>query len=122
MKVHIVILASILFLIACKTQYQAKPKYDFPPAMAANIRENFTKICDQGAILYDKNCAHCHNSKVKGKTVIPDFTEEKLVGYTIRVANKKHEASMPDTLVSAEELGLISTFLMYKVKNKLASK
>ena len=120
MKARTLILLSILFLIACKTQY--KPRYDFPPAMAANIRENFTKICDQGAILYDRNCARCHNSKVKGKMIIPDFTEEKLVGYTIRVANKKHEANMPDSIVSAEELGLISTFLMYKTKNNPVNK
>jgi mono/diheme cytochrome c family protein len=122
MKVRFMMLLSILFLIACKTQYKPRPKYDFPPAMAANIRENFAKICDQGAILYDKNCARCHNSKVKGKMVIPDFTEEKLVGYTIRVANKKHEANMPDSIVSAEDLGLISTFLMYKTKNNPANK
>jgi len=104
-----------MLLLACKTQKKAA--YDFPPSMAANIRADFTKICDQGAFLYDKNCARCHNTKVKGKIIIPDFTEEKLVGYTIRIANKKHEENMPDSIVTAEELGLISTFLTYKTKN-----
>jgi len=117
MKNIFLITISLLFFIACKTQKKAA--YEFPPAMAANIRFEFTKICDQGAVLYDKNCARCHNSKVKGKIIIPDFTEEKLVGYTIRVANRKHEENMPDSLVTAEELGLISTFLTYKAKNNL---
>ena len=44
----------------------------------------------------------------------PDFDQQQLQGYTIRVANKRHESSMPDSLVSEEELVLISTFLMYK--------
>ena len=48
------------------------------------------------------------------KTIIPDFDQQKLQGYTIRVSNKRHESSMPDSLVSEEELVLISTFLMYK--------
>lgn len=113
---NITIFLTILFFgIACKTQQKAL--YDFPPAMSVAIRTEFTKICDKGALLYNKNCARCHNSKVKGKIIIPDFTEEKLVGYTIRIANKKHEENMPDSIVSAEELGLISTFLMYKTKN-----
>lgn len=116
MKNTVLISVCLLFFIACASQ--KKVTYDFPPAMVGNIRAQFTEQCDKGKFLYDKNCARCHNTKVKGKTIIPDFSEEKLVGYAIRNSNKRHETSMPDTIVTAEELGLIMTFLTYKTKNK----
>ena len=67
--------------------------------------------------MYDINCAGCHNSKVKRKVVIPDFTLDQLIGYELRVSNPDHEDGIPETNVSAEELGLIMTFLNYKKKN-----
>ncbi len=117
MKSKILIGFGLVFFVACASQ--RKVTYDFPPAMAANIKVQFVEQCDKGKILYDMNCARCHNTKVKGKTIIPDFSEEKLVGYAIRNSNKRHETSMPDTIVTAEELGLIMTFLTYKTKNDL---
>lgn len=74
------------------------------------------EICNKGKVLYDINCAKCHNMVVKGKNIIPDFSQEKLTGYELRVANREHEGSMPDTKVTAEELVFISTFLTYKKK------
>jgi hypothetical protein len=41
-----------------------------------------------------------------------------LKGYEIRVSNAQREENMPDEKVTAEELGLISTFLLYKKKNE----
>jgi hypothetical protein len=113
----ITLLAAGLFAAACHTQKKAA--YDFPPAMAANIQFEFSKLCDRGSILYNEKCAHCHNIKVKGKMLIPDFPEEKLLDYALRVSNMQHETNMPDTLVTAEDLSLITTFLTYKAKNKL---
>lgn len=118
MKKYSIICVVILMIIACNSQ--KKVVYDFPPAMSAAIQSQFTEQCEKGRFLYSKNCARCHNTIVKGKTIIPDFSEEKLVGYAIRNSNRKHEANMPDTLVTAEELGLIMTFLTYKKKNELS--
>lgn len=115
MKKCIIVCLSLVVFVACASQ--KKVTYDFPPAMAANIQAQFTEQCDKGKFLYDKNCARCHNTIVKGKAIIPDFSQEKLVGYAIRNSNQRHESSMPDTLVSAEELGLIMTFLTYKKRN-----
>jgi mono/diheme cytochrome c family protein len=105
----------IILLAQCTTQ--KKLVYTFPEGMSEPVREQFAKECDKGKVLYDINCAKCHNATVKGKQVIPDFTSDQIKGYELRVSNAQHEANMPDELVTAEELGLISTFLNYKPKS-----
>jgi hypothetical protein len=85
--------------------------------MAPAVRKQYTDMCDKGKILYDINCAGCHNTVVKGKQVIPDFAPDKLTGYGLRISNSQHSGSMPDAKVSPEELGLITFFLGYKKKN-----
>jgi hypothetical protein len=94
-----------------------KVGYEFPAEMAENIKVEFTKLCDKGQILYNMNCASCHNIPEGKKSIIPDFTPEQLKGYEIRVSNPKHESDLPETKVTPEELGLISTFLTYKMKS-----
>jgi len=107
--------AIVFILIQCRSQ--KKIVYEFPEGMLPHVKTMYTPICDKGKILYDLNCAKCHNTKVKGKQIIPDFKPEQLTGYTLRVANAQHEKNMPDTLVTEEELGIIMTFLNYKKKN-----
>lgn len=111
----LLLLSLTLSTAACHTQ--KKISYDFPPAMSDNIRAGYTELCDKGKVLYERTCARCHTILVKGRRVIPDFSPEQLTGYTIRVSNKRHETSMPDSLVSVEDLSLITTFLTYKQKN-----
>jgi hypothetical protein len=55
--------------------------------------------------------------KKRGKDIIPDFSADALKGYELRVSNAEHEENMPDEKVTAEELSLISTFLLYKKRN-----
>jgi hypothetical protein len=93
-------------------------QYEFPEAMAQPVRNQFMVLCEKGRILYDINCSKCHNTEVKGKTVVPEFTKEQLGAYSIRVANQKHEMNVSEENVSAEELALITTYLTYKKKNK----
>src|SRR5262245_12022227 len=112
--VIITILFAGIFGLQCFAQKKQKVAYEFPPQMSPAVQAEFAKLCDKGQVLYQLNCAQCHNTKVKGKEVIPDFTQEKLIGYELRVSNQQHEADMPDTKVTAEELGLITTFLTYK--------
>lgn len=104
-----------VLLLACTAQKE--PLYELPQAMLPHVKAEYVKRCDKGKILYDLNCARCHNTKVKRKKIIPDFNPEQLTGYTLRVSNAQHESSMPDTLVTEEELGIIMTFLNYKIKN-----
>jgi len=105
------------FLIQAYAQQKAKVGYSFPPEMAAPVKAEYVKMWEKGQVLYELNCAKCHNKTIKGQVVIPDFTPEQLKGYEIRVLNKEHEEDMPDEKVTAEELILISTFLSYKTKN-----
>jgi cytochrome c5 len=115
------IILSSMFLataFAIAQKKQAKSEYVFPDAMAQPVRTEYAKLCEKGRALYELSCARCHNTLVKGKIVIPDFTEEQLGAYSIRVANPKHEDHVSEASVSAEELALISTFLTYKKKNE----
>ncbi len=91
--------------------------YHLPEAMLPHVKKEYLSRCEKGKILYDINCAGCHNTKVKGRIVIPDFTPEQLKGYELRVTNARHLESLTDTSVSEEELGVIMTFLTYKKKN-----
>src|SRR5215217_2440174 len=118
MKFKIAIAAIVLISLSACAVSQAKLIYEFPTEMAEPVKSEFLKICEKGKILYDINCAQCHNIKKGKKEIIPDFSPEQLKGYELRVANAQHEENMPDEKVTAEELGMISTFLMYKRKSK----
>ncbi|ABG60357.1 c-type cytochrome [Cytophaga hutchinsonii] len=115
-RIVVAVFVSVLLINSCKTQ--KKVVYEFPEAMSKPIQEQYAVMCEKGRVLYDLNCAGCHNKKVKGKTIIPDFTEEELGAYSIRMANAVHEENVSEARVSAEELNLITYFLTYKPRNK----
>ncbi len=117
-KVIILSVCSLIAILTTAQKKQTKVEYVFPDAMAQPVRDQYLKLCDKGKVLYELNCAKCHNTLQKGKTLIPDFTEEQLGAYSIRVANPRHEEHVSEASVSAEELTLISTFLTYKKKNE----
>lgn len=52
-----------------------------------------------------------------GREIIPDFSDEQLQGYALRIANKQHENNLPDDLVSEVDFGDIMLFLKYKKKS-----
>jgi len=112
----IVFFIGVVILSACSSQN--KIGYEFPSAMPEPVKTEFMKLCEKGKILYEINCAGCHNVKKGRKELIPDFTPEQLKGYELRVSNAQHEENMPDEKVTAEELALISTFLLYKKKTQ----
>ncbi len=107
-----VICALILVPLAC---HQQKILFELPTAMKEEVKTEYRQMCEKGALLYTTHCGGCHDKGSGRKRVIPDFTPEQIKGYEIRVLNKLHESAMPDSLLSADELVLISTFLMYKI-------
>jgi hypothetical protein len=114
---HFLRILTFVFAVLYNCTSQKKAEYDFPPQMLPHVQKAFKAQCDKGQTLYNLNCAKCHNYKVKGRTTIPDFRIEKLVGYTLRITNAKHKSELRDSSITTEELGLIMTFLTYKKKN-----
>lgn len=96
--------------------------YTLPEAMLPEVKGEYTKLCNKGQVLYETACSHCHNSGTKRRPVIPDFSQQQLTGYALRVSNRQHERNMPDSLVTEEELNTIVIFLTYKNKNKTKAK
>jgi hypothetical protein len=119
-KITTLSFVTVCIMLACTAQKKAQ--YELPEEMLPHIKVEYKKRCDQGKILYDMSCGKCHTKKVRGKEIIPDFNPDQLTGYTLRVSNARHESSMPDSLVSEEELGIIMTFLSYKKKNNSQKK
>jgi len=118
MKRKLIIGSLITFIIIAACTSSKKVQYELPDEMLPHVKIEYAKRCDEGLILYTMSCGKCHNTKERGKTIIPDFNPDELTGYTLRVSNARHESSMPDSLVTEEELGIIMTFLSYKKKNK----
>lgn len=95
-----------------------KAPLEFPEAMLPEVKADYQKVCERGYALYKLSCAKCHSSKKWGREVIPDFKEEQLTGYALRISNARHESNLPDSLVSELDLADIMMFLRYKKKNR----
>lgn len=116
-KITIIIIITMVCWLHAFAQKKKKPEYVFPPQMAQPVQDQYTELCNKGKALYAVNCAKCHNEKKNGKLIIPDFTEEQLGAYSIRVANAQHEEMVSEMMVPADELTLISTYLTYKPRS-----
>lgn len=103
----------VLWLMACAAP-PAIQYYDFPSDIAEEAKTANIKKLEKGKILYNINCAKCHNKKVNGRIIIPDFTNEQLETYTIRIQNKVHVTNLAETKVTPEELEAIQFFFTYK--------
>ena len=102
--------------IAQKKVAKAVYTHDFPQEMNASVKEAYLKLFEKGRILYEINCAKCHNTTVKGVEVMPEFTKEHLAQYELRLQNPKHEEELTEMRVNAEELQQITIFLTYYKK------
>ena len=114
------ILSFVLVLasgLSCTSQAKIQ-YYDMPADIAAEAKTANLTTIEKGRILYNINCAKCHNTKDKGKIFLPDFTNEQLESYTIRIKNEVHVNSLPENKVTAEELEAIQFFFAYKKPSK----
>lgn len=109
-------MTSLLVMMACAQQQ--KVTYEFPKEMLDDVKVAYKEECDRGQVLYDLNCGKCHTSYKGRKKIVPDFDDDQLTGYTLRESNMRHTESLPDSLVSEEDLIIIMTFLRYKTRNE----
>ena len=110
------ILIFIVFLIgfgACVTQSKVQ-YYNFPEDISQEAKAANFKMLEKGRVLYNINCAKCHNKKINGKIVIPDFTNTQLESYSIRIQNEVHVNNLPENKLTSEELEAIQFFFSYK--------
>ena len=107
----------VLCMMACVSQ-QKIYYYDFPSDIAEEAKITNQKMLEKGRILYNLNCAKCHNKKEKGKIIIPDFTSDQLDSYIIRIKNERHVNSLSETSITAGELEAIQFFFSYKKPSK----
>ncbi len=103
--------------MACVSQPKLQ-YYPFPDDIAAEAKTQNLAQIEKGRILYGINCAKCHNKKINGKIIIPDFTVQQLDAYTIRIKNQSHVSVLPEDQVSLEELEDIQYFFSYKMPHK----
>jgi hypothetical protein len=94
-----------------------KMTYEFPEAMTENVRKEYLRQCEKGAVLFDISCAKCHTKKTMFGKKIYDFTSEQLYSYEIRRSNKTHENTLTSETVTTEELGYIIVYLQYKKRS-----
>ena len=100
-------------LVACVSQAKIL-YYDFPADITEEAKINNLLQIEKGRVLYGINCAQCHNSKEKGRIMIPDFTHAQLDAYEIRMKNEQHVNKLPESKITPEELEAIQFFFAYK--------
>jgi mono/diheme cytochrome c family protein len=107
----------VLLLIVLGCVPRNKVRYQFPETMSEDVKAGYLAQFNKGKVLYEINCAKCHNVTVRGKEYVPDFTPGQLAGYEMRIGNPQHIENLPETKVSEDEIVLILTFLRYKKPN-----
>lgn len=116
----ILLVITSFWFAACVTPAKIE-FYDFPSDIAEEAKIANTKMIEKGRILYNINCAKCHNTKEKRKIYVPDFTTAQLDAYTIRIKNETHTNTLQENRISIEELEVIQYFFMYKKPGKPAA-
>ena len=110
---------SLLSIMTISCLQSKKMTYEFPTTMTENVRKEYLRQCEKGAIFFDISCAKCHTKKTMFGKKIYDFTSEQLYNYEIRRSNKTHENTLTSETVTTEELGYILVYLQYKKRSGL---
>ncbi len=110
------------FALAQKVQKKAQYTHNFPPQMTDDIKKSYVELFEKGKVLYGLNCSQCHDTVKNGLLTMPEYTKEHLAQYELRLQNPKHEESLSEMRVTAEELQQIMIFLTYYKKVEKAGK
>ena len=96
---------------------QKKEAFAYPDDIvnSDSVKKAFVKHFKQGQVLYNISCGQCHNKKINGKEIIPDFALPQLMDYEMRMY-AQHEDKLDDKHVRDDEMAKIVLFLRYKTK------
>ena len=83
-------------------------------AQLKDLRGDFNEQFERGRILYAENCGSCHNMKVDGRMIIPDFSAPQLLDYEMRMQYPTHGERLTEAHVSVEELDDIQIYLLFR--------
>lgn len=112
-KTKIIIVTLAMLAVACKARQ--KLPYEFPPEIKGDELTMKITEFNKGKALYELNCARCHTTKVKNKDVTPDFTEQQMDNYEMRMINVPHTDNLKE--LTEDDLILIKTYFLYKRKS-----
>jgi hypothetical protein len=100
-------------LFGCVTQAKIQ-YYDFPSDIAEEAKIANAKMLEKGKVLYNENCATCHNKKIKNRIYLPDFSTDQLDSYIIRIKNEVHVKKLPESKITIAEIEAVQFFFTYK--------
>lgn len=103
----------IVLSFTCSATAQKKMEFDYPLDISDTAKKSFEKTFKQGRILYQMSCSKCHDTTVKGKLVIPDFSLPQLMDYEMRMY-PEHGEQLTDKYISDKDMEKIVAFLRYK--------
>lgn len=101
-----------LFLIGCAGGKEVPHTY--PTSAHTDLRGDFTAQFQRGEVLYRTSCGGCHNKRINGREIIPDFSIPQLLDYEMRTQYPSHGERLHESKVSKEELDDIQVFLQYR--------
>jgi hypothetical protein len=116
MKYGALFFVMLMMGLAFAGSAQKKEEFTYPDDIADTAKKAFVKQFNQGKVLYQISCGQCHNKKISGKDIIPDFSLPQLMDYEMRMY-EQHENKLDDKHVRDEEMAKIVLFLRYKKKS-----
>lgn len=113
------IICVVLFslILACSTTKEVEYVMQQPQAMTDADKANFIATFNNGKALYKVYCSECHNTKVKGKVIVPDFTPKQLNAYKLAWVNTEHKSNLSPETLKQDDLESIVFYLMNKKKS-----
>ena len=109
-KIAILAFIALISFPGC-TSYKAR--YVIPAAFPERSKDELYALLEKGRILYNGNCADCHNTVFAGKNRIPGFTSLQIDNYATAVAGRNAKNHAVIKQMSPEQLNQVITFLTY---------
>lgn len=103
-----------LCTVACSLQKEVK--YNIPEGLNEKQKNKFLENFNNGSAVYTISCAKCHDKTVNNQIVQPEFTNEQLELYIVRIQNDEHSKNLTIRDISDEDLQRVMFYLKYKIK------